>query len=79
MAEWLENDAQWYEQQMLFCALCGRMIAKHYLRAEVDAERLTFCSEGCHDLYNDYWLVERGRDYHPSANVHELYTERVVK
>ena len=31
MAEWRENDAQWYEERMLHCATCGRMIAKRYL------------------------------------------------
>ena len=37
MAEWRENDAQWYEERMLHCALCGRMIAKHYLAVDYDA------------------------------------------
>ena len=28
MAEWRENDAEWYEERMVHCATCGRMIAK---------------------------------------------------
>ncbi len=79
MIEWRQNDAQWYEQRMLFCALCGRMIAKRYLQAEGEAEPLIFCSEECHDLYHNYWLVERGRDYRPPPEVQELYRERMVK
>ena len=35
MAEWRENDAQWYEERMLHCATCGRMIAKRYLAETV--------------------------------------------
>ena len=25
------NDAEWYEERMVHCATCGRMIAKRYL------------------------------------------------
>ena len=79
MAEWLENDAQWYEERMLFCDLCGRMIAKRYLRTEAKGEAATFCSEGCAQLYRDYWLIERGRDYRRLDDVGALYAERMVK
>ncbi len=79
MGEWLENDAQWYEQRMLFCDLCGRMIAKRYLRADVAGEARTFCGDGCEQLYRDYWLSERGRDYRRPADVHDVYAERMVR
>ena len=79
MAEWLENDAQWYEQRMLFCDLCGRMIAKRYLRTEAEGEAKTFCSEGCVQLYRDYWLIERGLDYRRPDDVGALYAERMVE
>jgi hypothetical protein len=79
MSKWIENDAQWYEQRMLHCGCCGRLIAKHLLVADFGGERKIFCSEGCEQLYRDYALVERGRDYRPPANVGELYENRTVK
>jgi hypothetical protein len=78
MSRWIENDAQWYEQRMLHCGCCGRLIAKHLLVAD-DSEQKIFCSEGCERLYCDYVLAERGRDYRPPTRVRELYEERMVK
>lgn len=78
MGQWLVNDAQWYEQRMLFCDLCGRMIATRYLQAEVQGGIQTFCEEVCEQLYRDYWLNERGPGYRRSANVQEQYSERMV-
>ena len=43
MAEWRENDAQWYEERMLHCGTCGRMIAKHYLSASFGDVTKIFC------------------------------------
>jgi hypothetical protein len=80
MSEWRENDAQWYEERMLHCALCGRMIAKRYLAEVADSGRETiFCSEDCRDLYRDYWLVERGANYRPPENIGKVYAQRMVK
>jgi hypothetical protein len=79
MAEWRENDAQWYEERMLHCGTCGRMIAKHYLSATVGDEAKIFCSEECLDLYRDYWLVERGADYQSPPNIGETYADLMVK
>ena len=77
--EWRENDAQWYEERMLFCATCGRMIAKHYLHADIDDRSRIFCGEGCLELYRDYVLVERGPDYRPPATIGETYADLMVK
>jgi hypothetical protein len=79
MAEWRENDAQWYEEKMLFCATSGRMIAKHYLAEEIDGELKTFATEEDLELYRDYVLVERGEDYRPPDNVGEKYAEMMVR
>jgi hypothetical protein len=79
MAEWRKNDAQWYEERMLHCATCGRMIAKRYLSASVDGEAKIFCSEECRELYHDYVLVERGVDYQPLQNIGETYADLMVK
>jgi len=80
MSHWIENDAQWYEQRMVHCACCGRLIAKHFLVAEVGpmGETTIFCGEACEDLYRDYVLPERGRDYTPPADVWDLYEQRMV-
>ena len=79
MAEWRENDAQWYEERMLHCGTCGRMIARHYLSVPYETGPKIFCSEGCHELYGDYWLVERGADYRPPANIGDSYADLMVK
>jgi hypothetical protein len=79
MAEWRENDAQWYEERMLHCSTCGRMIAKHYLTEEIAGQTRIFCGEGCLVLYRDYVLVERGADYRPAAAIGETYEELMVR
>lgn len=79
MAEWRENDAQWYEERMLHCGTCGRMIAKRYLWEPIGDNSKIFCSEECRDLYHDYVLVERGEGYRPPANIAETYADLMVK
>jgi hypothetical protein len=79
MSQWIENDAQWYEQRMFHCACCGRLIAKHLLIADANGERRIFCSEGCEQLYRDHVLVERGRDFRAPTDVGKQYEARIVK
>lgn len=79
MADWRENDAQWYEERMLHCATCGRMIAKRYLHETINDIGRIFCSEECLSLYRDYVLVERGPDYRPAADIGETYADLMVK
>lgn len=79
MAKWRENDAQWYEEKMLFCATSGRMIAKHYLAEEIDDRTRIFATEDDLELYKDYVLVERGEDYRPPENIGVTYADLMVK
>ncbi len=79
MSRWIENDAQWYEQRMVHCACCGRLIAKHFLVVEHDGVQTIFCSEGCEELHRDYVLPTRGRAYRPSTDVGERYEELIVR
>ncbi len=79
MAEWRENDAQWYEERMLHCATCGRMIAKRYLTDVIADRTRIFCGDGCLALFRDYVLVERGADYRPPADTGERYKKLMVK
>lgn len=79
MAQWRENDAQWYEEKMLFCATSGRMIAKHYLAEEINDRTRTFATNEDLALYRDYVLVERGEDYLPPENVGAAYADLMVK
>lgn len=79
MAQWRENDAQWYEEKMLFCATSGRMIAKHYLAEEIDDRTRIFATEDDLELYKDYVLVERGEDYRPPENIGVTYADLMVK
>ncbi|MCC6313788.1 MAG: hypothetical protein IT337_07220 [Thermomicrobiales bacterium] len=78
MAVWLENDAQWHEERMLHCALCGRMIAKRFLRESFAHGDEIFCGDDCLTLYHDYWLVERGPGYRPPEGIDAAYAERMV-
>jgi hypothetical protein len=79
MSRWIENDAQWYEQRMVHCNGCGRLIAKHFLVSEATGEQRIFCSEDCEQIYLDYVLPERGRDYRPPAGVMDHYNELMVR
>ncbi|HZA93713.1 MAG TPA: hypothetical protein VE420_13905, partial [Gemmatimonadales bacterium] len=79
MAEWRENDAEWYEERMVHCGTCGRMIAKRFLAETTELGMKTYCSEECLALYNDYVLVERGTDYRPPADIGEIYADLMVK
>ena len=79
MAEWRQNDAEWYEERMFHCGTCGRMIAKRYLSASFEDGAKIFCSEECLALYHDYVLVERGFDYRPQADIGEKYADLMVK
>jgi hypothetical protein len=79
MAHWIENDAQWYEQRMVHCGACGRLIAKHFLVADIGSERTIFCSEDCTRVCRDYVIPARGRDYRPPADVMERYDALMVR
>ena len=79
MAEWRENDAEWYEERMVHCGTCGRMIAKRYLAEISDSGTKTYCSQECLALYHDYVLVERGSDYRPQPDIGETYAKLMVK
>lgn len=79
MARWIENDAEWYEQRMVHCGSCGRLIAKHFLLAEIEGESKIFCGEACEQLYRDYLIPERGRDYRPPGDVAARYDDLMVK
>ena len=79
MAEWRQNDAEWFEERMVHCATCGRMIAKRYLAETSELGTKTYCSEECLDLYHDYVLVERGPAYLPPENIGDTYADLMVK
>lgn len=79
MANWIENDAQWYEQRMVHCGCCGRLIAKHFLVSETPGEPQIFCSEGCEELFRDYVLTERGGDYERPEDVWAVYEQQMTQ
>ena len=62
MGRWEENTAKWYEQTMVYCDLCGRIIPKNFWIVEEGVERLVFCDPDCEQLYRDYWLPSRKRE-----------------
>ena len=79
MAEWRENDAEWYEERMVHCATCGRMIARRFLAETSGAGTAIYCGEACLALYHDYVLVERGPGYRPPPAIGETYARLMVK
>lgn len=54
--EWITPAVSYVEPKRLFCALCGRPIARRYWRAAPAGEALPFCEPAHADLYVTYWL-----------------------
>jgi hypothetical protein len=79
MAVWMENDADWFEERMIHCGLCGRMIAKHFLQEHFPTGDVKFCSEDCLGLYHNYLLVERGEAYLRPDNIGVTYADLMVE
>lgn len=59
MGRWETNPTQWYEQTMVYCRLCGKIIPRRLWIVEEPRERLVFCAPECEQLYRDYWLPSR--------------------
>ena len=53
---WVENDARWFELRMVYCELCGRVIAKRGWQVVVDGGPRLFCNPECEHLYRSYVL-----------------------
>ena len=64
---------------MVYCATCGRMIARRYLVERADLGTKIYCSEKCLDLYHDYVFVERRPDYRPPLDIGETYADLIAK
>jgi len=79
MAAWKANDAEWFEERMIHCGTCGRMIAKRYLEEEFPAGSVKFCGDECLALYVDYVLAERGAGYLPPEDIGRAYADLMVK
>jgi hypothetical protein len=54
--EWITPSVSYVEPKRLFCALCGRPIARRYWRAAPASEPLPFCEPAHAELYLTYWL-----------------------
>jgi hypothetical protein len=53
---WVDNDARWFEMRMVYCDLCGRVIAKRAWQAAIDGVPRRFCDPHCEQLYRTYLL-----------------------
>jgi hypothetical protein len=58
MGEWQETNKTWYQLQLVYCDLCGKVIPRRLWVVEIDGEQKRFCDERCEQLYRDYWLTE---------------------
>lgn len=56
MGRWEKNTAKWYEQTMVYCKLCGKIIPRTLWVVESGTETIVFCNPDCERLYQDYWL-----------------------
>jgi ribosome-binding protein aMBF1 (putative translation factor) len=63
MGVWVDNDARWFEMRMIYCDLCGRVIASRVWQAAIDGVQRRFCDADCERLYRTYLLKQEG----PSA------------
>lgn len=62
MGRWEKNTAKWYEQTMLYCELCGKIIPKNLWIVDEEGEALVFCNPGCEQLYRDYRVPAQERN-----------------
>jgi hypothetical protein len=54
--EWVVPDVSYVEPLRIFCAFCGRPIARQYWKAAPAREPLSFCDPAHAELYETYWL-----------------------
>lgn len=59
MGSWRQNTAQWYEQTMVYCDVCGKIIPKNFWVVKEGSRELIFCDPSCERLYRDYWVPLR--------------------
>jgi hypothetical protein len=60
--EWVTPPVSYVEPMRIFCALCGRPIARRHWRAAPAGEVLSFCDPAHEELYRTYWLPTYPRD-----------------
>jgi hypothetical protein len=58
--KWITPSVSYVEPMRIFCALCGRPIARQYWRASPAGESLPFCDPAHEELYLSYWLPTHG-------------------
>ena len=59
MGQWEERQAQWYEQDMIYCETCGLILPKNLWIASVDGTRRVFCGADCERLFHEYLLPKQ--------------------
>ncbi len=65
-SEWVTPPVSYIEPRRIFCALCGRPIARRYWRDAPAGEARPFCDPSHADLYATYWLPTYGGTSIPS-------------
>jgi hypothetical protein len=59
--QWITPTVSYVEPKRLFCAFCGRPIARRYWLAAPAGEPLRFCEPAHAELYLTYWLPTYGQ------------------
>ena len=59
--EWVELPRQLYVTTVCHCDLCGKMVARRFLRQHHQGRPLRFCDAQCASLWHEYWLPRYGR------------------
>lgn len=59
-ADWVELPRQLYVTTICHCDLCGKMVARRFLRQYHDGHPKRFCDAECARLWHEYWLPRYG-------------------
>ncbi len=57
---WVIPPVSYVEPMRIFCALCGRPIARRHWQAAPSGPTLPFCDPAHEELYVSYWLPTHG-------------------
>jgi hypothetical protein len=58
--KWVVPPVSYVEPTRIYCALCGRPIARRHWRATPAGETLPFCDRAHEELYRTYWIPTYG-------------------
>ena len=67
---WIELERRWHDTGVTNCDLCGRLIPRRVWVVDVAGRQVRFCSQGCEQIYREYWLPKYGTTRGDSGTDH---------